>query len=115
MNIGIIGYGYWGPNLVRNFSIQSNCFVKIVSDLRPERLAALSKIYPTILTSSDANDIIKSKEIDAVIIATPVSTHYELAKSALLNGKHVLIEKPMTSNAVQAEELILLAKNPAKP
>lgn len=109
INIGVIGYGYWGPNIVRNFFNAANCSVKMVADSRAPRLAMLAKSFPSIKGVTDANDIINSKEIDAVVIATPVFTHYTLAKKALENGKHVLIEKPMTSSAAEAEELINLA------
>ena len=110
MNIGIIGYGYWGPNLVRNFSLVNNCKVKMVSDFRQDRLVIVSKTYPGIKVSTDPDDILLSKEIDAVVIATPVFTHFSLAKKALENGKHVLLEKPMTSTIKEAEELMNLAK-----
>jgi predicted dehydrogenase len=109
MKLGIIGYGYWGPNLVRNFSGLGTCKVIKVADQRKERLAVLTKNYPTIIAVTEADDIINDKEIDAVVIATPVFTHYEFAKKALLAGKHVLIEKPMTSTSSQAQELIDLS------
>lgn len=110
MNVGIIGYGYWGPNLVRNFSLVNNCQVKMVSDFRQERLAVLTKAYPAVKATTNPDDIILSNEIDAVVIATPVFTHFPLAKKALENGKHVLLEKPMTSTVKEAEELMNLAK-----
>ena len=110
MNIAIIGYGYWGTNLVRNFSLVNNCKVKMVSDFRQDRLVIVSKTYPGIKVSTDPDDILLSNEIDAVVIATPVFTHFSLAKKALENGKHVLLEKPMTSTIKEAEELINLAK-----
>jgi predicted dehydrogenase len=109
VNIGVIGYGYWGPNIVRNFFATQSCTIKMVADGRPERLGALAKIFPSIQGVKDAEDIIGNKEIDAVVIATPVFTHFALAKRALLNGKHVLIEKPMTSSVAEADELINLA------
>ncbi|MGZ3884781.1 MAG: Gfo/Idh/MocA family protein, partial [Bacteroidia bacterium] len=110
MNVGIIGYGYWGPNLVRNFSLVNNCKVKMVSDFRAERLAIVSRTYPAVAVTTNPDDILLSKEIDAVVIATPVFTHFALAKKALENGKHVLLEKPMTSTTKEAEELIHLAE-----
>ena len=110
MNIAIIGYGYWGPNLLRNFSQVNNCKVKKVSDFRSDRLVIVSKTYPGIKVSTDPDDILLSKEIDAVVISTPVFTHFSLAKKALENGKHVLLEKPMTSTIKEAEELMNLAK-----
>ncbi len=110
INVGVIGYGYWGPNIVRNFFGSSSCTVKMVADGRPERLNLLSKVFPSILGVKDAEEIINNRELDAVVIATPVFTHFELAKRALLAGKHVLIEKPMTSSVKEADELISLAE-----
>lgn len=109
INLGVIGYGYWGPNIVRNFFTAADCTVKAVADGRPDRLAVLAKIFPTINGVKTAEEIIGDNEIDAIVIATPVFTHFALAKKALENGKHVLIEKPMTSTVAQAEELIELA------
>jgi predicted dehydrogenase len=109
INIGVIGYGYWGPNIVRNFFSTPGCTIKMVADGRPERLNLLAKIFPSIQGVKDAEDILNSSEIDAVVIATPVFTHFALAKRALQNGKHVLIEKPMTSSVAEADELINLA------
>jgi predicted dehydrogenase len=110
LNIAIIGYGYWGPNLVRNFSGLSNAKVKKVVDLRPERLAVVSKAYPAMEVSGDIDALWSDTSIDAVVIATPVFTHYDLAKKALNAGKHVLIEKPMTDTSAHANELIDLSQ-----
>jgi predicted dehydrogenase len=110
INVGIIGYGYWGPNLVRNFFAIKNCFVNSVADARPERLEQLGKVFPGIKGFCDPDDIIYDPKIDAVIIATPVFTHFPLAKAAILQGKHVLLEKPMTSSVEEAEILIDLAE-----
>ena len=109
VTIGIIGYGYWGPNLVRNFFGVKNCIVKKVADSRLDRLEQLTKTFPSIKAVIDAEEIINDPEIDAVVIATPVFTHFTLARKALLNGKHVLVEKPMTSTVSEAEILIDLA------
>lgn len=109
ITIGVVGYGYWGPNIVRNFFSASDCRVKSVADSRPERRQALAARYPTINPVAHASEIINDNEIDAVVIATPVSTHFELARQALENGKHVLIEKPMTASVRDAETLIELA------
>jgi predicted dehydrogenase len=114
INCAIIGYGYWGPNLVRNFSVTANSSVQVVADLRPERLAVVSKSYPNIRVTSDIDSIWTDSSIDAVIIATPVFTHFELAKKALNAGKHVLLEKPMTDTVAHAEELIELATSKGK-
>lgn len=109
VNVGIIGYGYWGPNLVRNFSQTSDCRVIAIADSRIERLVAAAKLSPGIVGYKNADDIINHPNIDAVIIATPVFTHFELAKKVLSKGKHVLIEKPMTSSVIEAEILINMA------
>lgn len=114
VNCAIIGYGYWGPNLVRNFAATPNTQVHTVADLRPERLALVAKAYPSIQVTSDMDSIWSNPEIDAVIIATPVFTHFELARKALMAGKHVLLEKPMTDTVAHAEELIALSKEHGK-
>ena len=109
VNFGVIGYGYWGPNVVRNLEGLEGACVRAVSDKSPIALAKAEKALPRAQATFDANEIIRSPEIDAVAIITPVWTHFELAKAALENGKHVFVEKPFTSNAAQAEELINLA------
>lgn len=114
INCAIIGYGYWGPNLVRNFSATSNATVKLVADLRQERLNLVKKNYPTVEVTTDIDSIWSDNSIDAVIIATPVFTHFELAQKALNSGKHVLLEKPMTDTVAHALELIDLANAKGK-
>lgn len=109
INIAIIGYGYWGPNLVRNFSSIADCNLHTVVDFRTERLAVVKRNHPAVNISNNTEDVFNNNEIDAVVIATPVFTHFELAKKALENGKHVLLEKPMTGSVAEAEELIELA------
>jgi predicted dehydrogenase len=106
MNIGVIGYGYWGPNLVRNFSEIPGVEVTTVSDFKPELLAKVQGRYPKINLTTDCRDIFTDPKIDAVAIATPVSTHFDLALAALQAGKHVLVEKPMTVSSEQAMRLI---------
>jgi predicted dehydrogenase len=106
INIGVIGYGYWGPNLVRNFSEIPGARVKIVSDFKAELLAKAQARYPTIQVTTDCRDVFTDPKIDAVAIATPVSTHFDLALAALQAGKHVLIEKPMTLSSEKAIKLI---------
>jgi predicted dehydrogenase len=108
--IGVIGYGYWGPNLVRNCFESKEAQVACVSDLREDRLAVLAGRYPTIKTTRDCRELIEDPSIDAVAIATPVSTHYELALRALQEGKHVLVEKPLASDTGQVQHLMELAK-----
>jgi predicted dehydrogenase len=110
----IIGYGYWGPNLVRNFAATPECNVAVVADLSADRIAAASRSYPNISTTTDINSVIDDPQIDCVVIATPVFTHFELAKRALLAGKHVLLEKPMTDTVAHAEELIAIALKQGK-
>ena len=105
VKIGVIGYGYWGPNLVRNFVETPGSQVIAVSDLRPERLALVKGRYPTIKTTTDHRELFVDPAIDAIAIATPVSTHFALAMQALQSGKHVLVEKPMTATSEQATRL----------
>ena len=109
IQVGIIGYGYWGPNLVRNFYSQQGCSIKAVADSRPGRLDQLAQLYPSINRVTNADDIINDPDINAVIIATPVFSHFSLAQKALLQGKHVLLEKPMASTVKECEVLIELA------
>jgi len=109
MRIGVIGYGYWGPNIVRNFHSQDNCQVTLVADHNPKCEERLKKVFPSVGFTTEENQILNSKDIDAVAVVTPVWTHYELAKRALENGKHVFVEKPFTYSVAQGEELIELA------
>lgn len=106
IGIGVIGYGYWGPNLVRNFEECGAASVRMVCDLLPERLAQAARRYPAVRTTSDTTDLIDAPDVDAVVIATPVDRHFELAMAALQAGKHVLVEKPMASTSEQAARLI---------
>jgi predicted dehydrogenase len=106
IKVGVIGYGYWGPNLVRNFMAAPGSAVARVCDLREERLAPLQKVYPGIKTCSNSTGLINDPQVDAVVIATPVSSHFDLALAALKAGKHVLVEKPLASNSDQARQLI---------
>lgn len=106
IGIGIIGYGYWGPNLLRNFYETPKGTVIAVSDLRPERLVQAQGRYPTVETTHDYRELLTDPRIEAVAIATPVSTHFDLAMAALKAGKHVFVEKPFVVNSEQAERLI---------
>lgn len=106
VNIGVIGYGYWGPNLVRNFSQTVGANVIAVCDQRAERRALVEKVYPSIKTYADVHELLNNPQIDAVVVATPVSSHYALALQALKAGKHVFVEKPFTANVAQAEQLV---------
>jgi predicted dehydrogenase len=109
IRVGVIGYGYWGPNIVRNLHGLDSTRVDMVCDMSSKALARARKTYPSIPTCSDPAEILTSPNIDAVAVITPVWTHHELAKKALENGKHVFVEKPFTSTADQAEELIEIA------
>src|SRR5678815_4268724 len=109
IQVGVIGYGYWGPNLVWNFMAAPGSSVVAVADLREERLQPLRKLYPSLKTTKDAASVINDSTVDAVIIATPVSSHFELAVAALEAGKHVLVEKPLANTSDQARQLIDIA------
>lgn len=109
MNFGVIGYGYWGPNIVRNLVNLEGSQVVAIAEISANARARAQKAYPGIKVTGDTAEVIKSAEIDAVAVVSPVWTHYDLTKTALLNGKHVFVEKPFTSNAAQAQELIELA------
>jgi predicted dehydrogenase len=110
LRMGIIGYGYWGPNLVRNFSTANGSDVVMVCDMNSQTLKKVQKAYPRIRVTQDVNELIKDPEIDAVAIATPVFTHSALAKQVLEEGKSVFVEKPFTHTVAEAEELIELAE-----
>src|SRR4030066_1722214 len=109
IKVGVIGYGYWGPNIVRNFNRLKNAKVVAVSDSNKNVLSRLNEIYPAIKVTVYSDEMITSADSDAIAIVTPVSTHFELAKKALQNGKHIFVEKPFTATSAQAEELIELA------
>ncbi len=110
VRLGVIGYGYWGPNIVRNFSGHQDCKVVAVCDKNPAALARVLGRHPGVRVTTEVDDIVAATDIDAVAIVTPVSYHYELAKKALENGKHVFVEKPFTATSAQAEDLIELAE-----
>jgi len=109
LNIGVVGCGYWGPNLIRNFSALPDCTVRYVCDKDEKRLAHMKQLYASVETTKDFDQIVRDKEVDAVVVATHVHLHYELAKKALLAGKHAFVEKPMTQTSEQANELVQLA------
>jgi predicted dehydrogenase len=110
VTFGVIGFGYWGPNVVRNLASLEGSRVLAIAEINPAARQRAQKAYPGIRVAPDASEVIKSSEIDAIAIVSPVWTHYELAKAALENGKHVFVEKPFTSNTAQGEELINLAQ-----
>jgi predicted dehydrogenase len=110
IRVGIIGYGYWGTNLVRNFFGTENCTLAAVADGSTDRLSLLAKNFPSVKGMRSGEELIDDTMIDAIVIATPVKTHFPLAKRALEKGKHVLIEKPMTSSVAESRELIEIAE-----
>ena len=110
INVGVIGYGYWGPNIVRNFNSADGAKILRVCDPSDDARKRAKKMNPHIEVTSDYQEIVKSPEIELVAVVTPVSSHYQLAKEALENGKHVFVEKPFTASVAQAEELVNLAE-----
>lgn len=109
INVGVIGAGYWGPNIIRNFTSHPNTQVIMVSDLLESRLQKIKKTYPHIKTTTNTDALLTNNELDLIAICTPVSTHFELAQKAIEQGKHVFIEKPMTSSLEEAKELLKFA------
>jgi predicted dehydrogenase len=110
IRVGVIGYGYWGPNIVRNLRSLDGCRVASVCDQSPAAVRRIKQAHPDLTVTTQASDLLKSPAIDVIAVVTPVSTHFDLAKAALENGKHVFVEKPFTATATQAEELIELAE-----
>ncbi len=110
MNFGVIGYGYWGPNIVRNLMGLDGSEVRAIAEISPASQARARKAHPGVHVTASATEVITSPQIDAIAIVSPVWTHYELTKAALENGKHVFVEKPFTSTGAQGEELINLAQ-----
>ncbi len=109
INIGVIGCGYWGPNLVRNFKALTSCRLKAICDVNESRLRHLRTLYSDIDAHTDAATLINDPEVHALAIATPVAYHYNLAKASLLAGKHTLVEKPLAASSAECEELIEIA------
>src|SRR4051812_46887023 len=109
VNFGVIGYGYWGPNVVRNLQNLPDAQVQVVCDKSPAARQRIHRNHPNLYVTADPAEVMNSTDIDAIAVVTPVWTHFELAKEALENGKHVFVEKPFTSNTKQAETLIELA------
>lgn len=109
INVGVVGCGYWGPNLVRNFRQIPDCNLKLVCDGNPQRLAHVRQLYPGLEGCTDFSAMLKQPDLDAVVIATPVRYHYAMAKASLLAGKHTFIEKPMAESTEECRELIELA------
>ena len=110
ISIGVVGCGYWGPNLLRNFAENDSAELRWLCDTDEARLAAMGRRYPAAQTAGDYQKLLADPRLDAVAIVTPVATHFQIARQALLAGKHVLVEKPLTATATEAEELIDLAR-----
>lgn len=110
LKVGVIGCGYWGPNLLRNLADNDGAELRWICDLNTQRLATMGRRYPAARQTSDFRDLLADPNLDAVVIATPVWTHFSFAKQALTAGKHVLVEKPLTSNVAEAAELVELAE-----
>lgn len=109
VGVGVIGYGYWGPNIVRNLGAVENCRVVTICDKNAAALKRARQIYPGVEMTTDLSDVLHAPDIDAVAVITPVWTHFDLARQAIENGKHVFVEKPFTATSAEAEELIELA------
>src|SRR5215472_11594464 len=110
IKVGVVGCGYWGPNLVRNFRQSPDCQLKVLCDSSDSRLGHMRRLYPELATTNKFEDLLNDSDLDAVVIATPVRFHYTMAKAALNVGKHVFIEKPMARTEAEAAELVSLAE-----
>ena len=108
--VGVVGCGYWGPNLVRNLRQAPDCHLKLLCDVSEQRLRHMNRLYPDLQTTTRFEDMLKDSEIEAVVIATPVRFHYEMAKACLNAGKHVFVEKPIARTVAESEELVALAE-----
>ncbi|HVU07576.1 MAG TPA: Gfo/Idh/MocA family oxidoreductase, partial [Verrucomicrobiae bacterium] len=110
IKVGVVGCGYWGPNLIRNFRSLADCDLKMMCDVSEQRLTHLKTLYPEVEGETNYNHMLNGVGLDAVIIATAVRSHYPMAKASLLAGKHTFIEKPMASSSEECEELIQIAR-----
>src|SRR5438270_4764792 len=110
LGVGVIGYGYWGPNLVRNFAEAADTRVVAVCDLRRDRLHVVERRYPTVATTTDHRELLRNPAVDVIVVASPVGTHFELARQALRAGKHVFVEKPLASTVEECTRLLDLAQ-----
>src|ERR1051326_8397846 len=104
INIGVVGCGYWGPNLIRNFRSAHGCNLRVMCDVNESRLAHLALLYPEVARETSFERLVANSEIDAMVIATSVRYHYAMARACLLAGKHVLVEKPMAATTAECEE-----------
>src|SRR6476469_8661920 len=110
IKVGVVGCGYWGPNLIRNFKSLPDCDLKLMCDLNAQRLKHMKSLYPDVEGLMDYEHMLNGSNLDAVIIATSVKSHYAMAKASLSAGKHTFIEKPMAASSAQCEELIEIAE-----
>ena len=110
IQIGVVGCGYWGPNLIRNLKQNPECHLKVLCDVSEQRLRHMIRLYPELGTTTRFDELVNDPALDAVVIATPVRFHYEMAKACLEAGKHVFVEKPMARTAAEGEELVELAQ-----
>src|SRR5438874_4921750 len=110
IKVGVAGCGYWGPNLIRNLHQAADCHLKVVCDVSEQRLRHMRRLFPDVATTTQFEDLLNDKELDAIAIATPVRFHFGMAKACLEAGKHVFIEKPMARTTAEGEELLALAK-----
>jgi predicted dehydrogenase len=111
IKVGVVGCGYWGPNLIRNLRQTSDCQLKLICDTNPKRLAHMQRLHPEVATTNRFEELLNGADLDAVVIATPVGLHYEMARACLSAGKHVFIEKPMARTEAEAEELVTFAEH----
>jgi predicted dehydrogenase len=109
IKVGVVGCGYWGPNLIRNLRQMPDCQLEVICDASEQRLQHMRRLHPGLGTANRFEELLHNAEIDAVVIATPVRFHYEMAKACLSAGKHVFIEKPMARTVAEAQELVALA------
>ncbi len=110
IKVGVVGCGYWGPNLIRNLRQAAGCELKIICDASESRLKHMRKLHQDVATTTQFSDLLQDGELDAIVVATPVRFHFEMAKAALLAGKHVFVEKPLARTVIEAEELVSLAE-----
>ncbi len=109
INVAVVGCGYWGPNLIRNFGSLADCRMKAVCDTDPKRLSHMKQLYPSVETTQDFDALVGDRKIDAIVVATPVFLHHRMAKKSLEAGKHTMIEKPMAPSSAECHELVQLA------
>ena len=110
VKVGVVGCGYWGPNLIRNLRQSPDCSLKVICDKSEQRLKHMRKLHHDIATTNDYQELLQDAELDAIVVATPVRFHFEMAKAALMAGKHVFVEKPLARTVAEAEELVALAE-----